>query len=183
MQNKPLPDHLPPDDYCTCEHRPWPAKTANQTGPLIHTSIVRMAKFTFQLEPVLKARRAAEQDRQITVAKLERQRMQIEQSIRRRQEMLIESKRELRSVLVGTLNTVDLRGTAASSIRVMGQAQKLVLELAAVHKRLDIARADLIEATKQRRAVELLRDQRFAEWKREQSKKEDAFIDELAQRS
>jgi flagellar protein FliJ len=138
-----------------------------------------MARFTFQLEPVLKARLAAELDKQSAVAKLERQRMRIEQSIRRRQEMLIESKSELRSVLIGTLNTIDLRGTAASSMRIMGQAQKLVLELAAVHKRLEHARTELIEATKRRRAVELLRDRRFAQWKRELNKKEDAFIDEL----
>lgn len=139
-----------------------------------------MAKFTFQLAPVLKARRAAEQERQIAVAKLERIRMDIEGAIRRRQELLTASKRELRSSLIGRVNTLDLRSAAASSMRVMGQAQKLVLELAAVHKRLEAARAELIEATKQRRAVELLRDRRFAEWKREQDRKENAFVDELA---
>lgn len=139
-----------------------------------------MATFTFKLEPVLKARRAAEQEKQIAVAKLEQRRMEIERSIRRRQEMLSHSKQELRSTLTGRLNTTDLRGTAASSMRIMGQAQKLVLELAAVHKQLESARAELLEAAKHRRAVELLRDRRFAEWKREQDRREDAFVDELA---
>jgi len=140
-----------------------------------------MAKFTFQLDPVLKARRAAEQEKQLVVAKLERERQEIEAAIRRRQHMIAESKHELRSSLVGQVNTLHLRGTAASSMRIMGQANKLILDLAAVHKRLDAARLELIEASKQRRAVEMLRERRLAEWKRNQDKKEEAFLDDLSQ--
>lgn len=141
-----------------------------------------MAGFTFKLEPVLKARLAEEQQKQIAVAEMERKRMQIEQSIRRRQQLLAASKSELKSALTGQVNTRDLAGTAASSMRLMGQAQKLVLELAAVHQHLGAARTELIEATRRRRAVELLRERRLGEWKREQNRIENAFLDEIAAR-
>jgi flagellar export protein FliJ len=69
---------------------------------------------------------------------------------------------------------------ASSSMQILRDAQRIVLELAGVHKRLEAARAELIEATKQRRAVELLRDRRFAEWRNAENKRETAAIDELA---
>jgi flagellar protein FliJ len=137
-------------------------------------------RFRFQLEPVLRQRLAVEREKQLAVGKLEQQRLMIEATIRRHQESLTASKTDLRSSLIGPVNVNDLRGTAASTMRIMSQAQKLVLELAAIHKRLQHARAELIEATKRRRAVELLRDRRFEQWKRKLNKAEDAILDELA---
>jgi flagellar protein FliJ len=45
---------------------------------------------------------------------------------------------------------------------------------------MEAARAGLIEAAKARRAVELLRERRWEEWKFAQEKAETAALDELA---
>jgi flagellar export protein FliJ len=56
----------------------------------------------------------------------------------------------------------------------------MVLELAGVHKRLAAARGELIEAAKARRALELLKESRFARWKAGLEKVEVMALDELA---
>ena len=73
-----------------------------------------------------------------------------------------------------------LRRQAATAIAAVRHAQQLTLQLAGVHQRLDTARDRLIEATKDRRAIELLRDRRHAEWKAGLEKAETASLDELA---
>lgn len=139
-----------------------------------------MAKFTFSLDPLLKARLAVEQRHQRAVAMIEQERRGIEQRIRDQQRQIAEGKQAVRSGLIGDVDAQGLRQHAAASLHLMRQAQRLVLELHGVHKRLDAARAVLIEAAKARRAVELLRERRWEEWKTAQEKAETAALDELA---
>jgi flagellar export protein FliJ len=65
-------------------------------------------------------------------------------------------------------------------MQLMRTAQRLVLELAGVHKRLEAARAGLIEATKQRRAMELLHDRQLARFKAAIERRETAAFDDMA---
>lgn len=137
-------------------------------------------RFRFTLEPLLKARRMTEQGHQRIVAEIERQRMKLEDGLRRQQSNITLGRHELRDSLTGSIDVQSLRMHASCSMQQMRHAQRIVLELAGVHKRLEAARVELIEATKQRRAVELLRDRRFAEWQMAEKKRESAAIDELA---
>ena len=139
-----------------------------------------MPRFHFALEPLLNARRKAEETHQRLVAGIERERLELENTLRRQQGAISEGKQSLQGSLVGALNIVSLRFHAASSIQLMRQAQRIVLELAGVHRRLDAARGELIEAARRRRAVELLRERRFEQWTAEQEKAETAALDELA---
>lgn len=139
-----------------------------------------MARFVFQLDPLLKARRAEEQRKQLAVAELEQQRRALEDRVRAQQQSITEGKRALRTSLTGSLEVHALRSHAAATMRVMKDAQRMVIELAGVHKRLENARAELIEAAKQRRAVELIREQRFEAWKQAQQKAEINAMDEMA---
>lgn len=139
-----------------------------------------MAKFRFTLNPLLKVRRHAEQAHQRTVAQIERQRMEIEQHLRRQQMSISDGRSLLRAGLTGVVDMHSLRLHASSSMQMMRSAQKLVLELAGVHKRLDAARSALIEATKQRRAMEILRDRQLANWKAGIDRRETAALDEMA---
>ncbi|TVQ54592.1 MAG: hypothetical protein EA377_05210 [Phycisphaerales bacterium] len=138
-----------------------------------------MAKFRFKLEPVLKARCHTEQQRQREVAALEQERQRIEDRIRSQQQFLADSKHQMRDHLVGQLATDDLRLHAASGMRIMQEADRMVVELAGLHQRLSRARQSLIEATRDRRAIELLREKRFQEWKARHEKAEAAALDEL----
>jgi flagellar FliJ protein len=139
-----------------------------------------MSRFRFSLEPLLTARRHAERERQRAVAELERERRDLENRLRKQQQFIGEGKRLARDQLVGRLDLSAMREHAAATIALMRDAQRVVLELAGVHKRLDSARAELVEAARQRRAVELLRERRYERWKREINRAEDAAIDELA---
>jgi flagellar FliJ protein len=139
-----------------------------------------MARFRFKLEPLLRARRHAEREKQRAVAELQRQRLDLEHALRRRQAFITEGKAALRDRLVGDLDMPSLRAHAGSTVQVMREAERIVLELAGVHKRLEAARGELVEAARDRRSLELLRDRRLAQWKAALNKAEDAALDELA---
>ena len=139
-----------------------------------------MATFRFTLQALLDARRQTEQRHQRIVAEIERQRMQLENDLRRRQTGISQAKHDLRGTLTGKVDVQSLRMHAASTMQFLRQGHRVVLELAGVHKRLEAARGELIEAAKQRRAIELLRDRRWARWKIAENKRETAALDELA---
>ena len=65
---------------------------------------------------------------------------------------------------------------------------KLKNDILRTGRRIDDLRAEatgiqrnLLEATKARRALELIRDRQFAAWKKEQRRREQKFIDDVAQ--
>jgi flagellar FliJ protein len=139
-----------------------------------------MARFRFPLEALLTARRHSEWGRQLVVADLQRRRLDLEDALRRDQQFIGDGKRSLRDGLTGLLDVTALRGHAGSTIQLMRRANRILLELAGIHRRLESARVDLVEAARGRRAVELLRERRFAAWKRKIGRAEDAAMDELA---
>lgn len=139
-----------------------------------------MPRFRFKMEPVLKARRHVEYARQRAVAVLERRRQELEDTLRRHQGLISDGKHSVSERLEGTLDLGGLRDQASATIHLMRKAHRIVIELAGVHKQLETARVALREAARDRRAVELLREQRFRAWRAEMSKAEDAALDELA---
>jgi flagellar FliJ protein len=139
-----------------------------------------MKRFVFSLQALLDARQRDEDACRRRVGQFERERQAVESRIRIQQDLIGQSRLQMAGQLVGAIDVARLRGEGATSLRAIRAAQKLVLELAGVHKRLERARTDLLAATKKRRAVELLRDRRFAEWKAAMEKAETAAIDELA---
>ncbi len=139
-----------------------------------------MPRFRFPLDGLLKARHAVEQQKQRAVAEIERERLTLEDQLRSQQQNFAENRQELRDALVGTVNASALRLHAASAIQQMRLAQRLVLELAGAHTRLESARAALVEASRARRAIELLRERRFEQWRASLDKAESVMLDELA---
>lgn len=140
-----------------------------------------MPKFVFQYEAVLKQRRAAEREKQLVVAGLERDRRTIEDHIRGLQAGIEAGKHGLRERLaVG--GGVDLRAArmeAGASLHLVARAQRAVVELAGVHRRIDAARLELIKAAVRRKAIETLRERRHEAWRDEQKRREAAALDEL----
>ena len=139
-----------------------------------------MPVFRFKLGPLLTARKQEERSAQLAVAALERQRLALEHTLRRHQQNILAGKQELRDRLVGELRMPIMRDHAASTVQLMRLADRIVLQLAGLHRQIEQARAKLIEATKRRRAVEILRERRFEQWKRDLERAEDAALDELA---
>lgn len=139
-----------------------------------------MPRFHFALEPLLRARRAAEEVVQRRVAEIAEELRALEDRLRRQQESIAEGKRSLRAGLTGLVRMPELRLHASAAIQLTRKGHRLVLEMAGLHKRLEAARLELVEAARQRRAIEILRERRFEEWKREIEKQETNALDELA---
>jgi flagellar biosynthesis chaperone FliJ len=126
-----------------------------------------LAKFVFELEAVLKKRLAEEREAQI----------------QEDQRSLAQEREELRDQLAGGAAKLDLRGVrfqAGASLRLVTLAQRAVLQLAGVHKKIEVARAQLLQATMRRKGVEMLKQRRWEEWRENQKKLEEAVLDELA---
>lgn len=148
-------------------------------------------RFTFNLQAVLDQRERLEEARRRVVADLERERLAVEQRLRGYQRSITAAKQDLRRELGGergvTRDTDDaerlslsaVRMQAGASLRLVSLAQQTVLELAGLHKRLDAARLELLEAATQKKAVELLRQKRLDEWKQEGRRRENAELDEM----
>lgn len=141
-----------------------------------------MAKFVFRLDPLLEARRRAERNAQVAMAGLQRRHLDLLRQLRRHQDCIAQGKQDLRGTLIGRLDVRALRLEAGEALHAVRRAHQVVLELAGLTRRLEAARQTLIEATKRRRALELLRDRRFEQWKAALDKAETAALDELAAR-
>jgi len=139
-----------------------------------------MAKFVFRLEPLLTVRRRAEDDARRAFAVLQRERLALEDELRRCQQDIVAGKGRLRGTLTGRLDLRALRLGAGSTLNVIRQAQQLALRLAGIGQRMEPLRHALLEARTRRRAIELLRERRFDQWKAALEKAENAALDELA---
>ncbi len=139
-----------------------------------------MARFLFKLEAVLKQRRNEERDEQLAVAEIERQRIGLENRIRGMQSRIAAERLELRRVLVSPGNGFDdIRRQAGAATVLNAQTQRLVLELAGVHTRLDKARSKLQLATRRRKAMGRLRERRYEAWDMDERRKEAGAADDL----
>ena len=140
-----------------------------------------MARFRFALQRVLDRRLKEEEAKKLVVATVERHRRELEDSLRTRQREIAGGRDEWRAQLVGTIDPASLRHHAGAAIGLMHKAQRTVLELASTEKAMQRARADLTEAARARRALELLRDRRRAAFDDEVARREREQIDEFAQ--
>lgn len=144
-----------------------------------------MPKFAFPYEAVLTKRRADERAHQLAVASLERERIAIEDVIRFCQQGIQTERDELRRALQGERAgaTVDLAGArrqAGATLHLVARAQREVHRLAGVASRIDAARLELLGAVKARRAMEVIRERMYEEWKLDQSRRDASALDELA---
>lgn len=144
-----------------------------------------MARFVFEHEALLEQRRRAERERQVVVAQLERERMELEGVLRGAQRSLASCKTDLRDALHGRgggarVDIGAVRMQASASFGLTARAQGVAIRLAGSMRRLEAARRELMAASAARRAVELLRERRLEQWRREQARREAAELDEIA---
>jgi len=142
-----------------------------------------VARFVFELEPLLEKRRTEERERQIAVASIERERQELIARLSRTQGEIASHKRDLGALLSGAggrpVAMTPVRLQAGASLHAQGRAQHLTIKLPGVYKRLHSAQQDLAGATAARRAVELLKEKRYRAWKAEQARREAAETDDI----
>jgi len=139
-----------------------------------------MAQFRFRFETLLHRRSEIEDQRQRELAQLMRSRMIFLDQLASMQRDISGSKRRLADTLVGRVDLSRVGQFARFSGQATIRGRQLVSKLAELERHIVGARARLIDAVKQRRALELLRDRDREAWEREQRRRETAELDEIA---
>lgn len=142
-----------------------------------------MARFRFGLQTVLDLREREEKERQRVVGRLESERMAMEHKLRDYQGSIRLSKEGMRTAMGGAagggVDAPALRLEAGAALGMQIRAHQAALRLAGIHRRLETARRALMEATKARRAIEVLKEKRYAAWLTEQNRRESVALDEI----
>ncbi|HAW96520.1 MAG TPA: flagellar export protein FliJ [Phycisphaerales bacterium] len=138
-----------------------------------------MAVFVFKLQSLLDLRAREEQSAQRDLALLMREKAEIDERLRRHQMAIDDGKQALREDLVGMVDVRRLRVQTHAAFGVMRDAQAAAIALAGLARKIEQARVLHQAARAKRRAVEMLKEKRHAEWLREQDRREVALLDEL----
>ncbi len=145
-----------------------------------------MARFIFKLQRALERRMQVEEEKRAAFARIDAMRIRLEEGLRARQAEIQLSREAWRSSMVGAIDPTQLRQHANAGLGLFRKAQRTVIELSGLDRGLQAARAAMVVAAQERRALEMLRDARAAEWRRAEEKKErdqlDEFGADLAQR-
>jgi flagellar FliJ protein len=139
-------------------------------------------KFQFRLNALLRLREQVEKQRQRELAELLTQIRQYEQQVRRLHAEIRDEDEFLRSVIEPG-RTVDMRLVSIHRRFVQATGQQILevlRQLAGIRKRAEAARQRLVEATQERRALEILRDRQRAAYLAALGKAEDRMLDEIA---
>jgi flagellar FliJ protein len=142
-----------------------------------------MAQFRFAYQSVLDHRRTMEDARQRELAMKLRQRMILQNELGAMQRTITESKHDMADALVGEVDLSEVSQFARFSSQTAQRAHAIVVKLAQGEKQIDEARQRLLEATRQRKAIDLLHDKHRHRWLREQEVRETAQLDDLAQQA
>lgn len=138
-----------------------------------------MARFVFKLEGVLRHRERIEQDRQRELAIVQADMVQLQNELRAFNGEVQRNVAAARGQLVGKL---DMGYLAAHRRYMLGMQRKvhdLAQRMAAQQQRVDEARRSLVEATKQKKILEKLRERQQERWAAEQNRREAGALDEL----
>lgn len=139
-----------------------------------------MAGFVFKLQAVLRQRQAIEDQKQRELAMVMRQRMILMDQLKREQETIAASKHALGQALVGRVDLGRVGDFARYSSQTTQRAMQIVNHLAGLEPKVEQARKSLVEAMRNRKALDLLKEKHQRQWQQRQDRLEAAALDELA---
>jgi flagellar FliJ protein len=140
-----------------------------------------MAQFKFKLQAVHRQRELAEQERQRDFALAQGKLVLEQQELKRLDETVRLAVTDLReNQLVGPLNLSFLAAHRRFMLAMQRQGMAQLVKVDAAKKVVDAARVKLLEAARQKKIIEKLREQQEAEWKALAARKETADLDEIA---
>lgn len=139
-----------------------------------------MAGFKFRFQSILQHRQRIEDECQRDLARLMRSRMIFQDQLQKMQDTIRESKQQMAGSLVGKVDLSQVSGFASYSHQVTNRGRELVTRLTQVEHQINEARQCLLNASRQRKALDRLREKHHNQWQREQDRREAAALDELA---
>ena len=142
-----------------------------------------MAQFVFNLDGVLRHRKLAEQQAQRVVAEKQKAVTDLEGELKTLNQDLVGATDALRGGrLTGTLDLAYLAAHRRYAADVARRGALLVGRIAAAARVVEDARRVLVEAVKQRKILETLREQQHEQWKADGARRELAEADDAAGR-
>ena len=141
-----------------------------------------MRRFRFQLEPILRIRKRREEDVKRQLGRKNREIVGAKQDMASLEGELkgLQSGEKLRRAR----NEADLQAMRASVLYRHKLKRDMVdkgNEILHLNGEAQSIRHSLTRAMQARRAIELVRERRLSEWKREANREEQAFIDDVSQ--
>ncbi|MBX3317319.1 MAG: flagellar FliJ family protein [Phycisphaeraceae bacterium] len=144
-----------------------------------------MTRFVFQLDAVLRMRQREEDRAMLALAECERvrlERLRVAGEIESRVAM---GRADWRDRLasgegVGGVEMGAVRLQANSTLRDLVVLKQAAMQVAAAERQVSRARDELLQATRRRRAIEDLRQQRLDEWRSRELRQEQREMDEMA---
>lgn len=138
------------------------------------------AKFKFSLEPLLDVRKEAEKEKQRKVGKIQQEENELLGKIRSMEQTIRDQTRFLATQkLTGTLDLTYITQGKVYVGNLNFRIIQTMQQLAGVRQRLNLAKAELLEAAKARKVIEKLKEKQYHRWQEEQARKEAAFMDEI----
>jgi flagellar export protein FliJ len=140
-----------------------------------------MPQFTFALQPLLKHRERAEQERQRDMALVSAELVAAQGDLRQVERTVVAALTDLReNRLTGPIDLSFLTAHRRfmTAMRRQGVERAERVRLAA--GRVAVAQRALAEAAKERKAIETLRDQQLEQWRAERARRQTADDDEIA---
>jgi len=139
-----------------------------------------MPNFTFPLDGVLRQRKHLEEQRQRELAAVQAEMGTLEAELRAMDRDVKESSADIRNNrLVGKLDLAYLAAHRRYAAAMQRKAMALAQQMIAVKTRLETARKALLEAAKQRKIIEKLRENRKTRWAQDLARRETAAMDEI----
>ncbi|HEX4796163.1 MAG TPA: flagellar export protein FliJ [Humisphaera sp.] len=143
-----------------------------------------MAQFKFQLAAVLRHRKHVEQERQRALAELESEMAAQQRVLDEMNRSVVSSADDLRkNRLTGPLNLAYLTAHRRYMLGMQRQMMALAQKMSLLQRKIDDARTSLVEAARERKVMEKLRDRQHGAWQEDQNRRELAEMDDLTMRA
>src|SRR5690348_13475533 len=142
-----------------------------------------MAQFHFSLQSVLNHRSEIEQVNQRALAHLQAQMQQLKTALADLNNSVQSDLTDLRqNRLTGPLEISYLTGHRRYMLVVQRRATEMVQRMTLLQRQIDAAHGELVEAARQRKILEKLRDRQKSRWIADQTRRELAELDDLTMR-
>lgn len=139
-----------------------------------------MPKFVFHLEGLLRQRKTVMEQRQRELALVQQQMTALDAQLRALDASMRATERDMReNRLIGKLDLAFLAAHRRYAIDMQRRAVAIARKMADVQVLIDQAKRNLLEATKQKKIVEKLRERQFERWREALNRREAAEIDEI----
>ncbi len=142
-----------------------------------------MKRFRFTLEALLSLRKREEEEVRREFAEKNREIALSQENMGQLRESLVQLQQSEKDRRVRSLSIPELRSSVSYRNKIKLDMITASKDLQELQRECESIRKRLVEATKRKRAVEILKERRFAQWKEAYEAQEQEFTDELSQKS